>query len=357
MSQLVDQPTRITEISKPLIDLILTNRLENVLSTGVIHFGISDHSLIYVVRKFKLPKSNPTIREVRDFKHFSADEFRANLLQVPWDMVLPFDDPNICWTVWKSFFHEILHKHAPLRQKRVRSNPVPWITPIIKQTMRNRDFHKKIAIKCNSRYHWLKYKNFRNRVNREMNLSKSQFYHSEIENCAISGNIKKTWSLINSLAGKNKKPSINEILIDSYNTISDPKITAEFFSEYFVNIGPRLASEASKEFSRSDHELTNNNSQPDIQKNSTFYFSQISVENVAMILRNLKVNKSTGLDKIPAKTLKLSSDIIAPSLTHIFNLKQVFMSMTRNELVLFQFIRPRIKENTKTIDLFRYCQL
>ena len=153
LSQLIDQPTRITEISKTLIDLILTNRPENILSTGVVHFGISDHSLIYAVRKFKLLKSKPTIREVRDFKHFSVDEFRVDLLQEPWDMVLSFDDPNICWTLWKSFFHETPNKHAPLRQKGVKSNPVPWITPIIKQTMRNRDFHKKRAIKCNSWYH------------------------------------------------------------------------------------------------------------------------------------------------------------------------------------------------------------
>ena len=48
--------------------------------------------------------------------------------------------------------------------------------------------------------------------------------------------------------------------------------------------------------------------------NSTFYFSQINVENVALTLNNLKSNKSTGLD------LKLSSDIIAPSLAFIFNL-------------------------------------
>ena len=39
-----------------------------------------------------------------------------------------------------------------------------------------------------------------------------------------------------------------------------------------------------------------------------------------MTLRNLQANKSTALDKIPAKILKLASDIIAPSLTFIFNL-------------------------------------
>ncbi len=37
-------------------------------------------------------------------------------------------------------------------------------------------------------------------------------------------------------------------------------------------------------------------------------------------LKKLKANKSTGLDAIPAKILKLAAHIIAPSLTHIFNL-------------------------------------
>jgi hypothetical protein len=47
LSQLVDEPTRVTDTSSTLIYLILTNRPENILSTGVIHLGISDHSLIY----------------------------------------------------------------------------------------------------------------------------------------------------------------------------------------------------------------------------------------------------------------------------------------------------------------------
>ena len=49
-------------------------------------------------------------------------------------------------------------------------------------------------------------------------------------------------------------------------------------------------------------------------------FSNLPVESVASTLKNLKVTKSTGLDKIPAKVLKIASSIIAPSLTFIFNL-------------------------------------
>ena len=46
----------------------------------------------------------------------------------------------------------------------------------------------------------------------------------------------------------------------------------------------------------------------------------IRLKNVLTTLRYLKVSKSTGTDKIPAKMLRIAADVIAPSLTHIFNL-------------------------------------
>ena len=49
-------------------------------------------------------------------------------------------------------------------------------------------------------------------------------------------------------------------------------------------------------------------------------FFPIHVDSVASILRGLKAYEATGLDKIPAKILRLSADTIAPSLTFIFNL-------------------------------------
>jgi exonuclease III len=95
-SQLVDEPTRVTENSATLIDLILTDRPENILRSGVNHLGISDLSLIFAVRKFKLQKFSPTTKEVRNFKHFSVDDFRSDLLQVPWDMIFTLYNPNAC---------------------------------------------------------------------------------------------------------------------------------------------------------------------------------------------------------------------------------------------------------------------
>jgi hypothetical protein len=38
-----------------------------------------------------------------------------------------------------------------------KANSVPWVAPVIKQLMRNRDYHKKKAIRFKSSIHWDKY--------------------------------------------------------------------------------------------------------------------------------------------------------------------------------------------------------
>ena len=68
LEQLINEPTRVTRTSATLIDLIFTNKKENISKSGVIHLGISDHSLIFAVRKFFTPKSRQNVRYVRNFK-------------------------------------------------------------------------------------------------------------------------------------------------------------------------------------------------------------------------------------------------------------------------------------------------
>ena len=59
MKQLINEPTRITEYSKTLIDLIFTKREHKIVQSGVIHTTLSDHSLVYCVMKGGVPKIPP----------------------------------------------------------------------------------------------------------------------------------------------------------------------------------------------------------------------------------------------------------------------------------------------------------
>ena len=74
---------------------------------GVIHLGISDHSLVYLVRKFSSPKSRKTAREILNFKNFVESDFIQDISMVPWDMIYQSDNPNICWQIWKLLFHTL----------------------------------------------------------------------------------------------------------------------------------------------------------------------------------------------------------------------------------------------------------
>ena len=103
LQQLINEPTRVTRTSASLIDLIFTNKKENIVKSGVIHLGISDHSLIFVVRKFFTPKSRQNVRYVRNFKNFNATDFLNDLSQMPWENVAQYENPNSCWQLWKSF--------------------------------------------------------------------------------------------------------------------------------------------------------------------------------------------------------------------------------------------------------------
>ena len=49
---------------------------------------MSDPSLVYAVRKlFVISKHKPTLREVRDYKHFNAEYFLWDLAKIPWRVI------------------------------------------------------------------------------------------------------------------------------------------------------------------------------------------------------------------------------------------------------------------------------
>ena len=143
--QLINEPTRITSTTKTLIDLAFTNKPELINGSGIIHLGISDHSLIYIQRKISIPRNNPKVIKTRQLKHYSVNNFKSDIFihlhnGIFWDTML---DPNIMWKKWKTTFLSIADFHAPETTKKVRSEYAPWITNNIREVMKQRDFLKK----------------------------------------------------------------------------------------------------------------------------------------------------------------------------------------------------------------------
>ncbi len=66
LEQMINEPTRITEHSKTAV--IFTSHPEHIIQTGLLHFGISDHSMAFMVCKSHIPKLPLRETWVRNFK-------------------------------------------------------------------------------------------------------------------------------------------------------------------------------------------------------------------------------------------------------------------------------------------------
>lgn len=95
--QIINDPTRVTRTPATLIDLAITNKKQNIVKSGVLHLGLFDHNLIFVVRKHVVITSRQNVMYARNFKKFSETDFLNDLSQFPWDHVTFYDDPNISY--------------------------------------------------------------------------------------------------------------------------------------------------------------------------------------------------------------------------------------------------------------------
>ena len=127
LSQLITEPTRVTLVSKTLIDLCITNSLVKVTNSGVVYLGISDHSLVFLTRKRQHYRNGPRVIKTRQFKHFNREKFLNDLNQLSWANVDLRSNPNDMWREWKEMFLGCVDEHAPLKLKRIRKKRSPWI--------------------------------------------------------------------------------------------------------------------------------------------------------------------------------------------------------------------------------------
>ena len=116
-----------TEKSKTLLDVILSSHVERFATSGNLSLGISDHDLIYTIRKCKLPRPKPRTIEYRSFKHFKEEDFIIAALQnVPWHTAYLYEDSDDIWEHWSKVYNDVLELYAPLKKKQIRSNQLPW---------------------------------------------------------------------------------------------------------------------------------------------------------------------------------------------------------------------------------------
>ena len=158
LTNTISVPTRVTASTKTLLDVILVSHPERFVSGGTLRLGISDHDLIYIVRKQRLPKPNVRSIECRSMKNFDEPAFLSSLSDIPWDTAYTFDDVNDIWCHWESLLKQAIDHHAPLKPVNLKSNHLPWINPVIQKQLRIRNLLYKKFRRIPTNENWNKYR-------------------------------------------------------------------------------------------------------------------------------------------------------------------------------------------------------
>ena len=120
MTQVVNEPRRVTRESQTLIDIICTSQPQNITSVKVVKSALSDHDMTAFVRKLNSLKFKPRTIKCRNYSKYCATRFNEDLSSVSWDNVSECQDVNNAWLNFKTCFLHVADNHAPQIEKKVR---------------------------------------------------------------------------------------------------------------------------------------------------------------------------------------------------------------------------------------------
>ena len=137
LNQLIITPTRITDTSESLIDVIITSASHLVNESGVMDTIISDHLPVYAVLNMKLPKPPPQYILTRSYKDYDGERFTAHLASRSQELISIFSDSNVNSKLdnFNNVLLTTLTVHAPVKITKIQNRSCPFITTDIKNQM------------------------------------------------------------------------------------------------------------------------------------------------------------------------------------------------------------------------------
>ena len=287
----------IRENSGSCIDNILVNDIETVSLSGVIRDIGSHHSPIFSF--FNLNFSGPKCRspvQVQEYcyskKNIEAlcEELNAELIDVYQQL-----DFESFFQLFKNSIDQCCKLEKPRYSKR---NPInnPWITDGIIDAIEHKndlylDWFKSKKNENDAGDHILyeKFSRYRYNLKKIIKDQKSRYYKNKISNC--SGDLKKTWEVINQLRGKSKRSVKPNFMIDGVVVIQR-RVIANKFNEYFASIASKLNDNAILETPINDSTGSFKEFMPPSLPKSIFLEDCTEYE-VADIINKLKNGKSS----------------------------------------------------------------
>ena len=308
----VTLPTRFSKHNATLIDHIFCNyNRQHPPEGGIILKSLSDHYPAFVALNNPIKKSYNCPPKFVTIQKSSPEAMSRFTNAIECTNFSSFIDENLQSDPTpnlEALYSVLINaKNKYLPQKTVKFNRHkhkinPWMTSGILVSIKYRDVlykrfhqlppdsHDYVASETNL-------KTYNQILNRTLRQAKSTYYHSLLKN--YKNDSKKTWQTLRNVMNLSKTKSAfpNFFIINNRKT-TNKEVIANHFNEFFVEIGPSLASELDKANERNYQEYLTNLTE------SRFAFQNINMSQITKIMKELKPKSSTDCEGLSAKLLK-----------------------------------------------------
>ena len=316
LTQLIDTPTRITDTTANLLDLIAVDKDNLITDSGLLpSFSNIDHFPVTVTLDISTSRRQIQHKEIWDFTNLDADNLTNTLLTTDWDEVLD-GDIDLATQKFTTVLSTAATNSIPKKILRFRQNNKPWITSELRRNIRKRDRLFRRAQrgqkdrtdtdKTNADI-WNKWKKQRNLVTTLNRKLRQEHIESKAKELADNKRGPYKYNkILKTLLGRHHHSNIPTIETEEGDLVTDEERKSNIFNTYFV-------SQTNLDTSSLVLPAANDNDTLDLRQ------IQVTEQQVLKALNSLDAHKSTGPDEIPAKLLKLTAILIYEPLTKLFN--------------------------------------
>lgn len=254
-SQLIDIPTRITDTSTSLLDLIFVDKTNQVLMHGTLP-KIADHDGTLVTLNIERPKITSESKQTFDYKNVDISKLESYLMNCNFNEIVFSNPIENQADIFSNFLKKVIADFVPVKYIKVHSNDQPWTTKLTKLLLRKKNRNYLMYKKANESY----LKNLNNpniseetitrlQCKLDQKLRKARYAANESTKAnrraklnfynsvkAILHNkdvpAKKKFSILIKLM-KNNKHSPMPPLVENEKVINDPLEKANIFNAHF----------------------------------------------------------------------------------------------------------------------------
>ena len=296
LKQIINVPTRVTTNTASLLDVIMLSSHIDIIESGICSaIDISDHFTVYAYLNLIKPCRQAGVIFGRRLASISDEAFENDISQIDFQQI--HDEPDLDGKVFlfTSTLMALFDRHAPLTYRQEKRRSPIWLTIAVRSliSQKNRALckYRNTRLPC----HWQLYKKLRNLTAAAIRREKRSFINSRTSEFSM----RRFWSCLSSLGGHSSSSYV----------IPEHLLDPDLLNNHFINSLPSMSLP-----SPILHYFSSTTQNTD----STFHFSPISLADLYIIMKNIKLTAAGPYD-LSGRMLLFCVPWCLDSLLHILN--------------------------------------